>query len=374
LVVTFPNMGNVAIAARTLFQALRVPFILPEANNKATLQTGAYYSPEEICLPFKLVLGNFIQCIEKGADTVLITGSCGPCRFGEYCELQMKILKRLGYQGVDFIVADLSSEVGVSEFWRRIRRISDASPVGRMEKIKALHTAYKVLDGCDRLDAKAHALAGYATDKDKCRTLLHEYKSRALRSESPEETMRLLGDYERQLDGLETDLRKDPIKISIIGEIFTVIEPFSNLYIEDKLIQYGVSTHRTLTPSWWVRNLLQKPLRLTSAELYRASEPYLPYPVGGHAKECIGEAVLAQQHGMDGAIQILPLGCMPEVVAKSVFPAMQKDTQFPIMTLIVDEVTGEAGYITRIEAFIDMLESRKRRKGSFAASRRREVL
>jgi len=29
------------------------------------------------------------------------------------------------------------------------------------------------------------------------------------------------------------------------------------------------------------------------------------------------------------------------------------------MTLIVDEMTGEAGYITRIEAFIDMLERRK---------------
>jgi predicted nucleotide-binding protein (sugar kinase/HSP70/actin superfamily) len=27
--------------------------------------------------------------------------------------------------------------------------------------------------------------------------------------------------------------------------------------------------------------------------------------------------------------------------------------------LVVDEMTGEAGYVTRIEAFIDMLERRK---------------
>jgi predicted nucleotide-binding protein (sugar kinase/HSP70/actin superfamily) len=30
------------------------------------------------------------------------------------------------------------------------------------------------------------------------------------------------------------------------------------------------------------------------------------------------------------------------------------------MTLIVVEVTGEAGYMTRVEAFLDMLQSRKR--------------
>jgi predicted nucleotide-binding protein (sugar kinase/HSP70/actin superfamily) len=33
---------------------------------------------------------------------------------------------------------------------------------------------------------------------------------------------------------------------------------------------------------------------------------------------------------------------------------------------VVDEMTGEAGYITRIEAFLDMLEA-KRRKGAISA-------
>jgi len=117
LVITFPNMGNVALAMQTLCQSLKIPYVLPGRNNKATLQIGSYYSPEEICLPFKLVLGNFIQSIEKGADTLLITGSCGPCRFGEYCELLMKILSKLGYNNLDFIVADLSSEIGIKEFY-----------------------------------------------------------------------------------------------------------------------------------------------------------------------------------------------------------------------------------------------------------------
>ncbi|MCW6108815.1 2-hydroxyglutaryl-CoA dehydratase, partial [Clostridium sporogenes] len=35
-----------------------------------------------------------------------------------------------------------------------------------------------------------------------------------------------------------------------------------------------------------------------------------------------------------------------------------KNENFPIMSLVVDEMTGEAGYSTRIEAFIDLLERR----------------
>ncbi len=45
MVLTFPNMGNVAFAAKTLCQALRIPYIMPEQNNKKTLELGSYYSP-----------------------------------------------------------------------------------------------------------------------------------------------------------------------------------------------------------------------------------------------------------------------------------------------------------------------------------------
>jgi predicted nucleotide-binding protein (sugar kinase/HSP70/actin superfamily) len=32
------------------------------------------------------------------------------------------------------------------------------------------------------------------------------------------------------------------------------------------------------------------------------------------------------------------------------------------MTLVVDEMTGEAGYLTRLEAFIDLINKRRERK------------
>jgi predicted nucleotide-binding protein (sugar kinase/HSP70/actin superfamily) len=195
LVITFPNMGNVALAAVALCQALKIPYIMPDSNNKSTLQTGSFYSPEEICLPFKLVLGNFIQCIEKGADTLIITGSCGPCRFGEYCELLMRILRTMGHNNLEFIVVDLSPEISIEEFKRRIRKITDASPVGKLQKAKALHTAVKVVELCDKIDAELYYLAGYETNKGQCRQILCEYKIKALKCQSPEEVVKLLEFY-----------------------------------------------------------------------------------------------------------------------------------------------------------------------------------
>ncbi len=361
-------MGNIAPAMAALCQALEIEYVMPERNNKKTLQTGSQHSPEEICLPFKLILGNLIDGVEKGADTILMTGSCGPCRFGEYCELQMRFLRDMGYENLEYIVADLSSEVGLPEFFSRIGRVANASPVSSTVKLRALKTAYGILKRCDELDAKAHYQAGFEANPGDCRRLLNELKNKLYTSQTPDETIGLLKEYERKLDNVSTSAAKSPLKIAIIGEIFTIIDPFSNLYIEEKLMDYGAATTRLLTPSWWVRNMALKPFGLYARRLYKASDRYLPYPVGGHGKECVGEAVLAGAEGLDGAIQIFPLGCMPEVVAKALIPTIREEMDFPMLTLVVDEVTGEAGFNTRVEAYLDMLESRRKRAGKHFAS------
>ena len=47
---------------------------------------------------------------------------------------------------------------------------------------------------------------------------------------------------------------------------------------------------------------------------------------------------------------------MPEIVAQSTFSEIRKKYDIPIMSLVIDELTGEAGYITRLEAFVDMIK------------------
>ncbi len=357
-------MGSACLAAKALFEGLNISFVTPEKNNKLTLQRGSLISPEEICFPFKIMMGNYLECIERGADTILITGSCGPCRFGEYCELQMKILKRAGLCA-EMIVIDSPSSIGRQALWERIKKISCASGINKAAKLFAVRRSLAVLNLADEIYAKAHWLAGYELNKGECKKLLMECEHKAYGCDSPEATLGLLRAFRKKLEEVKTAPARNPLKIALIGEIYSMIEPFSNLYIEDRLMDYGAATTRLITPSWWIKDLVKKPFKLNSPYVRSASKSYLPFGVGGHARESVAHAVLSQLNNIDGAIQIFPLGCMPEVVTKSVLPTIRREKDFPILSLVMDEITGEAGYATRIEAFLDMLEA-KRRKGANA--------
>lgn len=359
MIITAPHLGNVYIAAKALFDGLDIDYIIPPMNNKEALEIGSVHSPEEICLPYKIMVGNFFQAMEKGADTVILTGSCGPCRFGKYAEMQMNLFKKLG-KNLNFIVIDAPGDIGIRELFNRVNEISKNSRKGKLDKMEALLRAVKVMNLIDEIEEKAHYLAGYEKNKGECKKLLHSCKRDVLNTDNPKQMIKILEDYKRRIDNIKLDSEKNPLKVAIIGEIYTIIEPFANLYIEDKLMDYGVSSKRKLSPSWWLKDTLLKPTRLNSINIKRNAKKYLSLGIGGHGRECIGEAVLAQKEGFDGAIQIFPLGCMPEIVSKAILSTISKENDFPIMTLVVDEMTGEAGFVTRVEAFIDLLERRRK--------------
>lgn len=326
--ITAPHLGNVYLSAKALFDGLGIEYIMPPFCNSKALEIGSLNSPEEMCLPYKIMVGNYMQAIEKGANTVILPGSCGPCRFGEYCELQMNLMKRLGHD-LEFIVLDFPQDIGIKELTNRVKRISDKSNKSKRQKIKALLDAIKVVNLIDYIEEKAYYLGGYEKKRGTCKSILESCKKQALDSKNPQEMISILKKYKKDIDKVEVDRSKDPIKISIIGEIYTVIEPFSNLYLQDKLMDYGVSTRRGLTLSWWVKNGVLSPTGLNSIDIKKGAKEYLNLGIGGHARECIGEAVLADEEGFDGAIQIFPMGCMPEIVSKAILPSISKDKDFP---------------------------------------------
>lgn len=77
-------MGNIYVAWGSALRRLGVEPYIPPYSSKRTLSLGTKNSPESICLPYKLILGNFIEAIEGGADYVAMISSPGICRLGEY--------------------------------------------------------------------------------------------------------------------------------------------------------------------------------------------------------------------------------------------------------------------------------------------------
>ena len=77
LKVAFPHMGTVSIAWAAALKKIGVEPFIPPYTSKKTLSLGTKHSPEAICLPYKLILGNFIEAIEGGTDYVAMISSPG---------------------------------------------------------------------------------------------------------------------------------------------------------------------------------------------------------------------------------------------------------------------------------------------------------
>src|SRR5690554_3615400 len=125
MILTFPHMGLVYITAKALFDDLGVKTVIPPPISKKTLEIGTRLSPEMACLPLKIGLGNYIESMERGADTIVLTGSCGPCRFGYYGIVEKEILMNNGYD-VEVVILD-SPGLDSKAFVERVLKISGNS-------------------------------------------------------------------------------------------------------------------------------------------------------------------------------------------------------------------------------------------------------
>ena len=164
---------------------------------------------------------------------------------------------------------------------------------------------------------------------------------------------------------VEIEKNKDVLNVDITGEIYIVCDDFSNQNIGRELGRMGVQLRRTLTVSGFLKDaIIPKFLRKGETHLERAfrlAKPYLMRDIGGDSLESISDVAFADKRKIDGIIHISPFTCMPEIVSQNIFPKMREKCGIPILPLIMDEQTGKAGYITRLEAFVDLMHRKKRK-------------
>ena len=96
--VAFPHMGLIYVAWSAALRKIGVEPFIPPYTSKKTLSLGTKNSPEAICLPYKLIMGNLIEAIEGGADYVAMITSPGCCRLGEYGIGINNALADMGYK------------------------------------------------------------------------------------------------------------------------------------------------------------------------------------------------------------------------------------------------------------------------------------
>jgi len=353
--IGMPHMGNLYIPFKALFQRLGIDYIMPPVNNQRTLSLGAKYSPEGLCIPFKLTLGNLIEAAELGADTLLMVGGYGICRLGYYAKTQEQILHDLGYD-VEVI------QMGVSErkFFGLLEIIKRLSNNARWSKIiPAFRFGLAKLNAMDRIERVVQRVRAVERIKGTANRLFTKAVNAIDRADDYDALKKVQVDYINQLNQVDKDTQYKPLVVGITGEFYVVLEPFSNFDVESELGKLGVEVRRTTFISEWTKfSLFLNPLGMNEkARIHKAALPYLKRDIGGDGWESVGEKVLHAKE-YDGIIHLAPFTCMPEIVAQNIMPSTKE--HIPVLTILCDEQIAKPGILTRLEAFVDLLERKRR--------------
>lgn len=359
LKVTFPHIGNSYIPFRTLLSELGVEPIVPPPITQRTIEIGTRMAPEFACFPLKVNLGNFVEAFEMGAEAVLMAGGVGPCRFGYYGEVQREILESAGYQ-VEFLVLE-APKTHPRELWEKIKYLFPRHRIHHLAR--ALYKAWLKADALDQFDRLANIVRPSETPKGQVSALQDRFYTRVDQADTVKEIKRILHNGLDELKAIPLRVQ-DPIRIKMLGEIYMVLEPRVNFQIERALGEMKVLVDRTIYFTDWVKDHLFKSIYDSSwrAKLLAEAQPYLHHFVGGHGLETVAHTVEAGVNHYDGVIQLAPFTCMPEIVAMQALPAVSHDLKIPYLTLIIDEHSGEAGVMTRLEAFVDLLTYQKKQR------------
>lgn len=357
--ISFPHMGNLSIALSAGIRYLGGEVVIPPYTNKKTLSIGTRLSPETVCLPYKLVLGNYVEAIEAGAEALIMIHSPGLCRLGQYSDTISEALKDFGYEA-EFVNLDLYGSKLFGLYSGFKKATGNGNPATLLNAVRITVLKMQILDKLDGL--------------------LHHYRPREVNPGSADrrykkalsdidEVLTIKGCKEafntavNSMSKIETDPNREILNVYTTGEIYVVLDRFSNMDTEKELGKLGVHVHRQISVSDWIeRTVMPSVLRTGESHAARAfkyAKGYLDRDIGGDAIESVGDAAFAGETGVDGIIHLLPFTCMPEIIAQNILPNIRSEKDIPVLSLVMDEFSGKAGFVTRLEAFVDLIRRRK---------------
>lgn len=362
-IVSFPMMGNVFIPVKAILEGLGATVVLPPENNRKVMNTGVRHSMEGICLPYKLNLANYMMALDRGANTLLMFQAPGSCRFGNYTQMASQTLRDLGYK-FEMVVFDMYQ----SKMKQVIEKFCYVSETKNpLKVINAFRLGFQKFFACDEIERHLFYIRPREYRKGSAELVYTKARKLIDEADTSRKLDKVMKTTLKEYSQIEIDEDKDVPVISIIGEFFVLLDPFTNMDIEKELGKMGVEVRRQIMFSDWIEHVL-KPGIFYRKESHRKralryAKKFMKRPIGGECLESVGDAVFAAEKNIAGVIHLSPFTCTPEVVAQNILNRVSKQEDIPIISLILDEQTARAGYLTRLEAFVDLVK-RKRLKNS----------
>lgn len=273
-----------------------VPVVSPPTN-KALLALGQQNAPEEVCLPVKLFLGHALH----------LAGDCDLLLVPHLVSLEEAAFTCPKFMGLPDLVRT-------------------ALPGRRTVPFRVDVRAGRPWEAAMREVACALGLRGRRVER--------AWRAAVAAQRDYEEEFRARGEGGGAF-------------LAVLGHPYCLYDPFLNM---DLLARLAAAGHRVVTPEMLPAPAIERGL----AELPKA----LFWSFG---RRQIGAAnhLLAAGECL-GLIHVTAFACGPESLVGELIERTAARHRVPLLRLVLDEHTGEAGLLTRIEAFVEMLGRRAR--------------
>jgi len=148
----------------------------------------------------------------------------------------------------------------------------------------------------------------------------------------------------------------DKLNILILGHSYVVHDKFLNMDIVEKIEKDNINI---ILPEY-----------ITNDDYRKHTDHYKKRIFWTHGRIIVGSAnYLLENNLVDGIIYLSSFGCGMDSALLYLVEQNAIEKSIPIMELILDEQTGDAGFNTRIEAFFDLLKWRYKVEDNFPAFR-----
>lgn len=305
------------------FSDLGIEIVLSDPTTKQTMSTGSSLVVPETCLPVKVYVGHVLNLLDKGVDKIFVPSiqsiapkiyNCSKIR--GLPDLIRNVVKR-PFTMVEATLDKSEKNQGLYDFLREIAAYYNITDFDRIKK--ASKNAWKVYNNFQIMRRSGVS-----------------YK-KALRSAIDNKVV------------IASEQKTYPITVAVIAHGYNLYDERVSMKIFDKLESLDVKIYSA-------QNLtieqMQEGLNSMKSKLYWANE----YEITGASAHFIKDKKI------DGIITINAFGCGPDSLMLERIGRFARKSAKPVLNLSIDEQTGEAGFVTRIEAFVDMLYRKKRSK------------
>jgi predicted nucleotide-binding protein (sugar kinase/HSP70/actin superfamily) len=287
----------------------------------------------------------------------------GTCRLGNYALMAEAKLRELGYD-FEMIIFDMYK----GKLVEITRKFGEA--IGKKVKftqvLYAIRLGFAKFNALDIIERKLFYIRPRELTLSAAEKIYRSGVSAIDSAMSVKDVNNIVNATIDKFNSVKIDQDKEVLKVYLTGEFFVLLDQFTNMEIEKELGLLGVEVERQVMLSDWTNNVLL-PKLIHKKESHRersvrVAGQYIKRAIGGDCIESIGDAVYAAQKKIDGVVHIGPFNCNPEIVSQCILPHVSRKENIPVLSLIIDEYQGKAGFVTRLEAFVDLMYRRKKMK------------